>query len=172
MPRLDDEVLAFYNNSRAAYNRGDISTAETWYRRLRAEHGVELFYEVELPQNIKFVHSIGSVLGRADYGEFLVVYHGCGVGSDVDGNRPKLGSGVVLFPGAKILGNATLGNNVWVTANTVVQNCDVPDNSVVFGGVTSNEWVYGGEPVTTYEACVRWKLTTRSVKKQFFGVEL
>lgn len=153
--RLDDEVLAWYRNSRAAYHRGDLSTAETWYRRLRAEHGLELFYEVELPENIRFVHPLGTVLGRANYGDHLVVYHGCGVGSDLDGNRPTLGDGIVLFPGAKILGNTRIGNNVFVEANTVVRGKIIPDNCIVNG--------------TWRELVIR--PTTRSVKKHFFGVE-
>jgi len=130
---------------------------------------VELFYEVELPTNMRCIHPIGTVLGRATYGEYLVFYHGCGVGSDVDGNRPTLGEGVVLFPGAKILGNVTLGNNVWVTANTVVQDCDIPSNSVVFPGrkVVRD----AGRHFDYSYIGASWRTTNRSVKRHFFGVE-
>lgn len=169
MPRLDDEILALYYNSRRAYNGGDIASAERGYRRLRAEHGVELYYEVELPEHMLLVHPIGTVLGRAFYSDFLVVYHGCGVGSDVDGSRPTLGEGVVLFPGAKVLGNTRVGSNCWITANTIVQGVDVPDNSVVFPAMRSI--VDGGNhTIYSYIGC-SWRPTKRSVKKQFFGAE-
>lgn len=167
--KLDEEIIAFYNNSRAAYHRGDISTAETWYRRIRSEHGCELFYEVELPVHLKLVHPIGCVLGRANYGDYLVAYQGSGVGSDVDGNKPTIGDGVVLFPGARILGNARVGNNVWVTANTVIYDVVVPDNVIVF---PQHQKVY-----TSFKAAPResvgcgWRGTKRSVKQQFFGAK-
>lgn len=176
LPRLDDEIVAFYRNSRAAYNRGDIDTAEKWYRRLRSEHCVELFYECEMPEIWRAVHPLGSVIGRAEIGDYFCFYHGCGVGSDVDGNKPRIGEGVVLFPGAKVLGNVTLGNNVWVTANTVISGTsavpvNIPDNSVVFprpfSGVFKGSW--GSKFVDMIMP--GHKKTRRSVKKTFFGVD-
>lgn len=160
---LDDEILALYRNSRRAYHRGDIASAELGYRRLRADHGVELFYEIDLPENMLFVHPIGSVLGRAVYGDFLVVYQNAGVGSDIDGNQPTLGNGVVLFPGARVLGNTVIGDNVFVTANTVVQDCVVPSNSVVFSA--NQGYPEDGIPMAVY---AKWRPTTRSVRDHFF----
>ncbi|KKQ91818.1 MAG: Hexapeptide transferase family protein [Candidatus Woesebacteria bacterium GW2011_GWB1_39_10] len=46
---------------------------------------------------------------------------------------PKLGNGVTVFIGARIVGRVTIGNNVQIGANAVVVK-DVPSNSVV-GGV-------------------------------------
>lgn len=45
---------------------------------------------------------------------------------------PVLGNNVYLEPGAKVLGEVTIGNNVVVRANSVVLN-DIPDNSLAIG---------------------------------------
>jgi serine O-acetyltransferase len=36
-------------------------------------HGIDVFYEVTLPEIFLFVHPVGTVLGRAKYGEFFTV---------------------------------------------------------------------------------------------------
>lgn len=161
---LDEQAVALYRNSRSAYHRGDIASAHEFYRRNRAENGVELWYEVELPDHLRLLHPIGTVLGRASYGDYLVAYHGCGVGSDLDCNRPTIGSGVVLFPGAKVLGKTVIGDNVFITANCVVQNCVVPSNVVVYPSMRIT--YCGGEPISSLGCS--WRHTTRSVIKHFF----
>lgn len=45
---------------------------------------------------------------------------------------PKIGNGVVIGVGAKVLGPITIGNNVVIGANAVVVK-SVPDNAVVAG---------------------------------------
>lgn len=130
--RLDDEALAMYRTARRAFLSGDIGLAEAYYGDLRERHACELYYEVDLPEHVRLVHPVGTVLGRATYADYFVAYNCSGVGSDIDGNRPVFTGPCVLFPGARVLGNVRIGANVFITANTVVQNCEVPDNSVVF----------------------------------------
>jgi serine acetyltransferase len=89
-----------------------------------------------------------------------------GVGSDIDGNQPVLGRGVVLFPGAKVLGNTRIGNNVFITANTVVQNMEIPDNSVVFPFLEKQK----KSDHKTRSVC-SWKPTKRSVIHDIFKVK-
>lgn len=45
---------------------------------------------------------------------------------------PTLGNNVICFPGSKIIGKITVGDNVIIGANAVVTN-DVPSNCVVVG---------------------------------------
>ena len=158
--RLDDEIVSNYRQSRVAFLKGDMWQAEYFYRLNREDNSVELYYEVDLPEHLMFVHPLATVLGRATYGDFLCVYQNVGVGSDLDGNRPVLGTGVVLFPGAKVLGKTKIGSNVFVTANTVVQNVEIPDNSVVF----SRTMPFGGTVICG------WKPTKRSVIRDVFKV--
>jgi serine O-acetyltransferase len=146
--RLDDLIVLEYRKARRAFLDGDIARADQIWSSLRRNHAIDLYYEVELPQHIRFVHPLGSVLGRATYGDYLVCYQNCGVGATLDGERPVLGDGVVLFPGVKVLGAARIGSNVFITANTVVEGCHIPDNSIVRGAQITS--------------------TTRSVKDCFF----
>ncbi len=145
---LDDEVLENYRYSRELWLSGDKDGALRYYRKNRAEHAVDLFWEIDLHEPTRFIHPIGTVLGRATYGPYLAVYQNVGVGSTLDGERPTFGSGTVLFPGCKILGGAVLGDNVFVSANVVVQGRTIPSDSIV-----------------THDAIIK---TTRSVKAHFF----
>ena len=43
--------------------------------------GIDIYYEVNLPKIFMFIHPVGTVLGRAEYNDYLVVYQRCGVGS-------------------------------------------------------------------------------------------
>lgn len=156
---LDQECLALYRLARACWVRGDEAGALALHRRIRAEHSVELWPGVELPEHVVAVHPVASVLGRADYGDYLVFYQNCGVGSDVDGNRPTLGRGVCLFPGARILGAAEIGDNVFICAGTILsgvprRHVKIPSNVCVFPA--SNKFGYDFKP------------TKRSVVSQFW----
>lgn len=55
---------------------------------------------------------------------------------------PIIGDEVYIGPGAKIIGNITIGNRVCIGANAVVTE-DVPDNSVV-GGIPAKILSMGG----------------------------
>lgn len=163
--RLDDILLEDYRRSRKAFLEGDRLRADQLYAANRRHHCIDLYYEVELPKHVVFVHPLGTVLGRATYGDYLAVYQNVGVGSDLDGNRPVIGSGVVLYPGAKVLGKAIIGDNVFVTANTVIENCIIPSNSVVFPiGVIPTD----AEFVLAKESTCGWKHTKRSVISHYW----
>jgi len=59
---------------------------------------------------------------------------------------PVIGDNCILFAGAKVIGNVTLGNNVIVAANAVVTK-DFPDNAVV-GGIPAKILSYKGEIIS------------------------
>lgn len=147
--RVDDDVLIQYRLSRAQFLKGNRALAEHYYKRNREKNCIDIFYEVELPEHVVFVHPLSSVLGRANYGDYLVCYQGVGVGSSLDHERATLGRGVALMPGCKVIGPAVIGDNVFVLANAVINGCDIPSNSLAFG----------------YN---QWKPTDRSVVERFF----
>lgn len=128
-----DQYAAFlyYLANSIHREKGDRSLAGKCYALNKALHGLDVFFEVELPDVFVLQHPVGTVLGRATYGNYLFVYQQCLVGVEVDGSAPVLGDGVVLFGGSSIIGNCRIGSNVWVSAGTVIHNTNVPDNSVV-----------------------------------------
>jgi serine O-acetyltransferase len=47
----------------------------------KALNGIEAYYEIQLPEVFWFCHPVGTVLGRASYGNGFVVMQGCTVGN-------------------------------------------------------------------------------------------
>lgn len=99
----------------------------------RALNGLDLFHAVQMPEVFFLSHGLGAVLGNATYGNRLVAFQNVTVGR-VGDDRPVLGSGVVLYPGACVTGNAVIGNNCVVAAGTVVHGVQIPSNSIVKAG--------------------------------------
>ncbi len=62
-----------------------------------------------------------------------VTFGGRKIGDAVRGNYPRIEDNVVIYAGAKLLGNINIGNNSIIGANSVV-NKDVPP-FVIVGGV-------------------------------------
>jgi serine O-acetyltransferase len=82
---------------------GPASTCSKLFLLNKALHGVDAFYEVELPSVFLLVHPLGTVLGRGNYSDFFVAYQRCGVGSNND-VYPTFGRHVTLRPGSAVLG--------------------------------------------------------------------
>ena len=94
--------------------------------------GADLFYEVNLPDIFFVDHPVGSVMARAQYGNYFSFIHGCTVGNN-HGIYPVIGEHVKMYSDSKIVGNCHIGNNVILSANSYVKDTDIPDNTIVFG---------------------------------------
>lgn len=98
-------------------------------------HSVDWFYAISLPEHFCAEHPVGSVLGRAEYGDNFFIYQGATVG----GNRkngtlsyPYIGKNVVAYANSTILGSARIGDNVIISANTYIKSETIPSNCIVF----------------------------------------
>jgi len=101
-------------------------------------HGLDLFYSVTMPDIFLLVHPLGTVLGNARYGDYLVVYQNVTVGADEAGIYPSFGSGTVLYAKSTVIGECNLGNDVVLGANAFILNADVPPGSLVVGQYPSH----------------------------------
>lgn len=102
----------------------------------KALHGLDLFYEVVLPEVFLLVHPVGSVVGRAQLGNFLCLYQNCSIGGSPRDGRleyPVLGDGVLLYAKSAILGASRVGSRVVLAAGSLVVNATVPDGALVAG---------------------------------------
>lgn len=126
-------VFLYYLSNSIHQLQGDRTLASKAYALNKALHGLDAYFEILLPPVFVVQHPVGTVLGRAVYGDFLFVYQQCLVGVGLDGSAPILGNGVVLFGGSSVVGKCTLGSNIWVSAGSLVIDAEIPDNSVVFG---------------------------------------
>ena len=108
------------------------SLADRIYFLNKALNGCDLFHQIELPAIFRLDHPVGTVMGRAKYGNYFSFSQNCTVGNN-NGIYPVIGERVTMCSGAKIIGKCHIGNNVILGANTCVKDTDVPDNSLVFG---------------------------------------
>ena len=109
-----------------------VDLADRVYYLNKILNGVELYYEVRLPDIFGLEHPMGTILGRAKYSNYFFAYQNCQVGGS-SRVYPVIEQNVTMFSGSKIVGRCHIGKNSIVSANTYIKDQDVPDNSLVFG---------------------------------------
>lgn len=129
----DQSAIFLYYLSNSAFKRGAVNVAAKAYALNKALHGLDAFYEVELPAIFTLQHPVGTVLGRAAYSDYLCVYQNVTVGSDPAGAQPMLGRSVILYGGARVIGETRLGDNTVVSAGTTLLGGAVPAGHVAYG---------------------------------------
>lgn len=127
--------LYYLSNSLKDINK---NLAEQIFYLNKILHGVDWYYEIELPPHFNITHPMGSVLGRAVYGDYLHIYQGVTIGNNSffsDGrlHYPIIGQRVTFFANATVLGESIIGDNVILSAGSRIINESIPDNSIVFG---------------------------------------
>jgi serine O-acetyltransferase len=99
----------------------------------KALNGIDLFYEIEMPEVFFIGHSVGIVLAKARYGNRLVLYQNSTVGKN-HGIAPSLGEGVVLYPNSAVIGRCRIGDGSVIAQGVSVINRDTPGAGTVFQG--------------------------------------
>lgn len=115
--------------------RGGGGTEYVYYLN-KIMHSIDWFYAVSLPEHFGAEHPLGSVLGRANYGDYFFIYQGCTVGGNRKGGTlyyPDMGHHCVMFANSSIIGKCNIENNVILSSYCHVKDEDVPDNCIVFG---------------------------------------
>jgi serine O-acetyltransferase len=98
-------------------------------------NGMFYSYKGRLPDIFLFGHPVGSIIGNAEYSDFLVIFQNVTINTDAGPNgevAPQLGKGVFLAAGAKIIGNKRIGDRVSIGVDTVIFNKEVESDSVAF----------------------------------------
>lgn len=129
-------AVFLYYLSNELYQAGQEKTAEYVYYLNKIMHATDWFYAIDLPAYFWVEHPLGSVLGRASYEDYLVIYQGCTVGGNEKGSKvyyPKLGHHLMMYANSTILGDSKVGNWVVLSAGTYVKDETIPDNCIVFG---------------------------------------
>lgn len=94
-------------------------------------HGFSCLYDTELPDIFLLLHTVGTVLGKAQYNNYFVAGQGSTIGAQ-NGEYPQLGRGVSVLPYSSIIGKCTIGDRVSVGINASVYQRDIPPGSIVF----------------------------------------
>ena len=95
-------------------------------------NSIDLYYEVKMPEIFLLVHPVGTVLGRAEYSNFLIVYQGVNVGSNKN-FYPRFSKHVTLRPSVTVLGNSYLQENSEMAAGSMIVDKNLRRNSIYFG---------------------------------------
>lgn len=116
----------------------DKTLADKLYYLNKIMNGLDVYHEVCLPDIFYLEHPLGTILGRARYGNYFIAMQGCTVGGNRDRATgvimyPVIGEHVTLLSNSKVIGNSKIGNNVTIAANAYIKDTDIPDNATVFG---------------------------------------
>lgn len=105
-------------------------------RHYEYKYGISISYRTRIGSGLYIGHFGGIVVNQnAIIGKNCNISHQVTLGKANRGVRkgyPVIKDNVYIGPGAKIVGNVCVGNNVAIGANCVVTD-DVPDNSVIVG---------------------------------------
>ncbi|VBB05520.1 Hypothetical protein LUCI_0730 [Lucifera butyrica] len=122
--------LLFLANSIWQKNADD-HTASKVFALNKCLHSLNCMYDTRIPDIFLLFHVIGTVLGKAEYADFLIVTHGCTIGAQA-GKYPRIGKGVSLLPHSSIIGDCNIGDRVSVGINTTIYQQDIDPDTVVF----------------------------------------
>lgn len=126
-------AIFLYSYARiVAMEANAVLLADKLYYLNKMMNSVDLYHQIELPAIWGCEYPLGSIMGRATFGEYFYFYQGCTVGGDHN-SYPVIGHHVRLFANSTVLGESYIGNNVWIGAGALVKNAEIPDNSLVFG---------------------------------------
>lgn len=114
-------------------NGGDQSLCTKLFYLNKALNGIDLFYEIEMPSIFFIGHSVGIVLAKATYSDYLVLYQNSTVGKN-HGIAPVLQEGVVMYPNTAIIGRCNVASGSVIGQGVSVINRDTPGNCLVFQG--------------------------------------
>ncbi|WP_127532088.1 LbetaH domain-containing protein [Paenibacillus kobensis] len=109
----------------------DLAIANKLFYLNKSLHGFSCLYDTKLPSIFLLLHTVGTVLGKAEYGDYLVAGQGSTVGAQ-NGKYPILGRGVAVLPHSSIIGDCVIGDKVSVGINASVYQKNIENNTVVY----------------------------------------
>lgn len=128
----DQFAMFLYFLANDAWKSGDIVAAKKLTLLNRMRHAILIMHDTILPDIFVIPHTVGTVIGKGTYGNYLVVCQNVTIANDIT-TTLTFGEGVIIFPGAFVVGTGTIGGGSIITANSTVSYIDVPANSMVRG---------------------------------------
>ncbi len=129
-------ALQTYRIAHWLWTTGRESLALFFQNRMSTTFSVDIHPAATLGQGILLDHATGLVIGEtAVVGKNVSILQSVtlgGTGKDEGNRHPKIGDGVLISAGAKILGNICVGEGAKVGAGSVVLE-DVPAHTTVAG---------------------------------------
>ena len=129
----DHYTIFIYYCSNLAFKKNDISLASKFFYLNKVLHSFHCMYDTQLPDIFIVTHGVGTVLGKAEYSDYLVVTQGCTIGANGDWKYPTLSKYIILYPNSSILGSSIVAKNVILSNNSMLLNGTITTGSLVVG---------------------------------------
>ena len=128
-------AIAYHRVAHALWVRG-VKTPARWLSHWgRFLTGIEIHPGARIGAGFFIDHGMGVVIGETTViGEDVLVYHNVTLGGTSlkkKKRHPTVGNGVVISPGAKVLGDITVGDYAKIGPNAVVRSDVAPGATVV-----------------------------------------
>ena len=127
-----EHLLYMMQQMQNAEKRGWKRTANFLRNRIYVKHACDISQRARIGQGLKLPHPIGVVIGEgAQIGNFVTIYHNVTIGRKrmEKPEYPVIGDHAVVYCGALIVGNVTVGHHSIVQAYSIVDQ-DVPPDSI------------------------------------------
>ena len=124
-------IFLYYLSNTIWRRSGDTAAGTRLFLMNKALNGIDLFYEIAMPEVFYIGHSVGIVLAKATYGNYLVLYQNSTVGRHKD-QIPTIGDRVVMYPNSAIIGRSVVENDVVLSQGCGVINKRVPAGMMAF----------------------------------------
>lgn len=129
-------ALQAYRIAHWLWTQGREALALFFQNRISGEFGVDIHPAARIGRGVMMDHATGIVIGEtAVVGNNVSIMQSVtlgGTGKEHGDRHPKVGNGVLLSAGAKILGNIKIGDGAQVCAGSVVLK-EVPPHTCVSG---------------------------------------
>ena len=126
----------YYRKSQSSTNMLIHSIYRLIFSWFKTRNHIDLFYGTRIGEGLYIGHPYCiSINPEAILGKNVNIHKGVTIGQENRGARegsPIIGDEVWIGVNATIVGGIKIGNNVLIAPNTFV-NCNIPDNSIVFG---------------------------------------
>jgi serine O-acetyltransferase len=129
-------IFLYYLSNTIHRRSGDTAAATRLFLMNKAFNGIDLFYEIAMPEVFYIGHSVGIVLAKATYGNYLVLYQNSTVGRHKD-QIPVIGDRVVLYPNTAVIGRSNIGSDSVLSQGVSAVNKTVPEGVIAFRGAGS-----------------------------------
>ena len=99
----------------------------------RILHSFMMSYKAKVPDIMWLAHPVGSVIGNADYSDYLYISQNCTINTagNADELKPHIGKFFAMGAGAALIGDKEVGNYCSIGVNATVYNTELKDNSIV-----------------------------------------
>jgi serine O-acetyltransferase len=124
-------IYLYYLSNTIWMRSGDTAAPTRLFLMNKAFNGIDLFYEIAMPEVFYIGHSVGIVLAKATYGNHLVLYQNATVGRHKT-DIPVLGERVILYPGSAVVGRAVVEDGAVLSQGTRAINQRVPGGQMAF----------------------------------------